>query len=401
MSTKENTNMELIILEETKKIVEFNKTFEQLKGEVVERLKEDKYNSIVTMENFKAMKETSQELGKIAKQISDFRILKVKEESTEIQSFEKNFKEITQIVKAKQDTIKVGLDVFEEQTRQQVKAVCKEYLEEQIELAALRSDFADINIEDMTLTGYMTAKGLISTKGKIEIESRVNFKLALQNKIDLRLSNLENVCFRAGIEPLSKEHIQGFLFDEDANYDFKLNNLIETETKRNEAARAKIEIEAKIKAEKEAKDKLIAEQNALKAELAARYQSRIRTATIEDLIIINLELKSYPDDATYELKNLTRDREIQLENEKLKTQVIDEAPQENHLKEIMKEPIKESATPSIKIEQEKPLSDEKIVRTVCMKISVKATIPDDLVLNHIFKMIDGNAEKFRELFKVN
>ena len=401
MSTKENTNMELIILEETRKIVEFNKTFEQLKGEVVERLKEDKYNSIVTMENFKAMKETSQELGKIAKQISDFRILKVKEESTEIQSFEKNFKEITQIVKAKQDTIKVGLDVFEEQTRQQVKAVCKEYLEEQIELAALRSDFADINIEDMTLTGYMTAKGLISTKGKIEIESRVNFKLALQNKIDLRLSNLENVCFRAGIEPLSKEHIQGFLFDEDANYDFKLNNLIETETKRNEAARAKIEIEAKIKAEKEAKDKLIAEQNALKAELAARYQSRIRTATIEDLIIINLELKSYPDDATYELKNLTRDREIQLENEKLKTQGIDETPQENHLKEIMKEPIKESATPSIKIEQEKPLSDEKIVRTVCMQISVKATIPDDLVLNHIFKMIDGNAEKFRELFKVN
>lgn len=241
----------LIVLEDTKKIVEFNSSFEQLKENIIIQLKDNKYNSIVTIDNFDAMKETSQELGKMAKYVSNFRIAKVKEESVEIQNFEKNFKEITQIIEAKQETIKDGLSVFEEITRKQINLVCEDYLNIQIEALNIRLEFQNIDISDMTQRKFMTKTGAISTAGKNEVETRVNVKLALQNKIDLRISNLENICLRAGIEPLTIEHIQGFLFETDEKYEIKLKVLIDAEIKRSEAVKLRVEAETRKAVEEE------------------------------------------------------------------------------------------------------------------------------------------------------
>lgn len=258
MSTNEKPQAQLIVLEQTKKIVEFNNSFEQLEKEIVNQLNDDKYNSIVTMDNFKVMKETSQELGRIAKYVSDFRIAKVKAESTEIKLFEDNFKRVTNLIKEKQETIRDGLEVFEEQTKLQVKTVCKEYCAELIVANNIREEFANIDLEDMTQTGYMTAKGAISAKGKSEVEARVNLKLSLQNRTDMRIMQLENKCFKSGLQiPLSKEHVQGFLFDDDASYETKLNNLIVAEIARNERVAEIARNEAEIKVREEIKQEQV------------------------------------------------------------------------------------------------------------------------------------------------
>jgi hypothetical protein len=393
---------ELIVLESTKKIVEFNKTFEQLKDEVIEQLKENKYNSIVTLDNFDVMKKTSQELGKIAEYVSRFRIDKVREESVEIQNFEKNFKELTKIIEAKQETIKEGLSVFEELTRKQINLVCEDYLTTQIETLKLRLEFQNIDISDMTQRKFMTGTGAISAAGKAEIESRVNLKLALQNKVDLRLSNLENICHRAGIEPLLKEHIQGFLFDDDESYNKKLDSLVETEIKRSETAKKKTAEEERIKAEQEARQKLKDEQEAFKRELTATYTDRIKNATLSELITINLDLKAYEDYATYELKKLCNQRQLEIENQN-KPAPVDETPQEEHLKSITKEPVREVVKEVEQpIKKEVPVvADEKVTKTISMEVNVKATVPDELVLKHIFGLIGNDVNKFIEMFKVS
>jgi hypothetical protein len=393
---------ELIVLESTKKIVEFNKTFEQLKDEVIEQLKENKYNSIITLDNFDVMKKTSQELGKIAEYVSRFRIDKVREESVEIQNFEKNFKELTKIIEAKQETIKEGLSVFEELTRKQINLVCEDYLTTQIETLKLRLEFQNIDISDMTQRKFMTGTGAISAAGKAEIESRVNLKLALQNKVDLRLSNLENICHRAGIEPLLKEHIQGFLFDDDESYNKKLDSLVETEIKRSETAKKKTAEEERIKAEQEARQKLKDEQEAFKRELTATYTDRIKNATLSELITINLDLKAYEDYATYELKKLCNQRQLEIENQN-KPAPVDETPQEEHLKSITKEPVREVVKEVEQpIKKEVPVvADEKVTKTISMEVNVKATVPDELVLKHIFGLIGNDVNKFIEMFKVS
>lgn len=241
-------------------ILALNNNMTRIEKLVNRELKKKKYNSIITMDNYAVMKKEGQFLGKVAKQISDFRIAKVKEETQDIKLFEDSLKKFTQMFKDKQETIKSGLDIFEEQTRQKVLLVCKEYFEEFTLKVELRPEFKNINLDDMTLTKYATATFKISKAGIDEVERRVNIQLTLQTKVDNRLLNLENECLRANIEPLTQQHIQGFLYSSDEEYQIKLRNLIVAEIERNEAVKKRAEEQAKIEAEKEIRAKIEQEQ---------------------------------------------------------------------------------------------------------------------------------------------
>lgn len=336
---------ELIVLEENKKIVEFNSSFEVLKDGVIEKLKANEYNSIVTMENFPVMKKTMQELNGIAKNISDFRIAKVKEESKDLKQFEDNFKELAKFPKDKAEEIKKGLAVFEEETKKQVNLVCSAYMGECLDSLNIRAEFRLIDISDMVQTGFMTASGVISKKGRDEVVRRVNMKHQLQTKVDNRLLSLENECLKNEIEPLTQEHIQGFLYEEDEVYANKLSSLINAEVRRNLAIQEKATREANIKAEAEAKEKVLEAQKAEKEELEKKYLPRIASANKDQLLIINIELQSYSGTATYDIKKASGDREIFLNTpvaeEVEEIEIIEESPQEQHLKDILKEVPKE------------------------------------------------------------
>lgn len=263
MSVNEVLKQEVIEINKIKldgalTIINLNANMEQLENAVKIELAKDEYNSIVTIGNFKDMKESSLFLGKVAKQISDFRIAKVKEETTDIKTFEDALKKFTNMFKSKQDEIKQGLDVFEEKTRKQVKQVCITYFDEYSLQVGLKEEFQIINLEDMTQTGFMTTSGAISKKGKEEIERRVQVQLNLQNKVENRLMMLENECLKVGIEPLTKQHIQGFIFADDDAYMQNLNMLIESELRRTEQIKVKQEQELreKIEAENKASQKL-------------------------------------------------------------------------------------------------------------------------------------------------
>ena len=262
MSANEVIEINKIKLDGALTILNLNANMDQLENAVIKELEKPEYNSIVTMTNFKDMKESSLFLGKVAKQISDFRIAKVKEETTDIKLFEDSLKKFTNMFKSKQDEIKQGLDVFEEETRKQVKAVCIAYFDDYSLEVGLSDEFKNVNLEDMTQTGFMTASGAISKKGKEEVEKRVQVQLNLQNKVENRLMMLENQCLKAGIEPLTKQHIQGFLFADDNTYISNLNMLIDSELKRAEQSKAKQEQELrqKIEAETSAKNALVEEE---------------------------------------------------------------------------------------------------------------------------------------------
>lgn len=383
-------------------ILVLNKSMQDLEKEVLVELGKNEYNSIVVMDNFKQMKESSQFLGKVAKQISDFRIAKVKEESQYIKLFEDSLKKFTNMFKEKQETIKSGLDVFEEQTRQKVLQVCKEYFEEFSFQVGLRQEFRNIDLNDMTQTGYATATFKISKKGIDEVERRVNIQLTLQTKVDNRLLNLENECLKVGIEPLTEQHIKGFLFASDEEYQKQLKELIESEITRNEAIKKRADEQA----EKDAKEKVLNEQKALKAELEARYLSRIRTASIDQLIMINLELKSYDDNATYELKQLATNRQLEIEN--ANKIVIDETPQENHLKAIMKEEYKGtqliSESEALALKKETPIIvDGKVRKFVTVTFEVVVPVSYEHKVKDVYekRFVDNikNAENLQVIVK--
>lgn len=246
-----------ILLEEKKKIVVFNSEHQNILEHISSELKADKYNSIVTMDNFNSMKESSNELGKMSKLISRFRIDKKNSEMEDINTFDTNFKSYCSLIDEKQTEIKKGLDVFEAETRKQILEVCQKYLVEQYKEQDLRVEFRTIDISDMTLSKYATKNMAISKNGKDEIDKRINEKVSLQNKVDNRILSLENICLKAGIEPLTVEHIQGFLFEADEKYEIKLKLLIDAEIKRNEAVKARVEAETRKAVTEEAKQEQV------------------------------------------------------------------------------------------------------------------------------------------------
>ena len=270
-------------------ILNLNAKMESLESLVVQELEKAEYNSIVTMDNFKVMKESSLYLGKVAKDISDFRIAKVKEETQDIKIFEDSLKRFTSMFKSKQDEIKQGLDVFEEETRKQVKAVCIAYFDDYSLEVGLSDEFKNVNLEDMTQTGFMTASGAISKKGKEEVEKRVQVQLNLQNKVQNRLMMLENECLKAGIEPLTKQHIQGFLFADDNTYISNLNMLIDSELKRAEQIKAK--------QEQELRQKIEAENNKPKEEVTPFDEPKATITIKEEQKIEKVEAKVIPVDS--------------------------------------------------------------------------------------------------------
>lgn len=381
-------------LQTDKNILVLNKEHESILESVKKELELNKYNSIVTQDNCDSMKDSRKELNATIKYMDRFRIDKVKAETTDIKMFEDNCKIYKGLIEAKVESIDKGLIVFKEKEEALVQKLCKEYmLDFANNKAWLREEFLNkVDVSDMKLKGYIsTTTETINKKGRDEVEKRVNAQLTLQNKVDLRLSNLENECLKANIAILSKEHVQGFLLDSDEHYNNKLNLLIEIEIKRAEAERKKIKEEAKVKADKEAKDKLIAEQKALKQELEARYQSRIRNATLDQLIVINLELKSYDAVATYELKQQCVQREKDLEEQKKalenKSQEVNEKPQEQHLRDIAKEEPKPILKQSDETTTEKKAVNGKIERVLSIKIKVPEDATKEQVINGVVKMI--------------
>ena len=271
-------------------IIALNKEMETLEKAVIKELEKPEFNSIVTMQNFKAMKESSLLLGRSAKQISDFRIAKVKSESQDIKTFEDSLKKITKMFIEKQDIIKAGLDVFEEETRQKIKAECIAYFNQYAYEKQIRQEFLNISLEDMTLSKYATNTLKISKAGIEEVEKRANAQLTLQTKVDNRLLSLENECLKAKIEPLTKEHIQGFLYADDTEYEIKLRNLIVSEISRNEAIKLKAEAEAKqreaellAKAEEEKKEAVAQAKEEVRQEVAATTPSEpVATLTVKE-----------------------------------------------------------------------------------------------------------------------
>lgn len=274
------------IFDYSNNIAVINSNISIVEKQLNEMLNENRFNSPVTMQNFSSMKESSQFLGKVAKQISDFRIAKKNEETEHITAFENSLKALTKMFIDKQNVIKKGLDIFEEQTRQKVLLVCKEYFAEFCDKVELRQEFRNIDLSDMTLAKYATATFKISKAGIDEVERRVNIQLTLQTKVDNRLLNLENECLRANIEPLTQQHIQGFLYSSDEEYQIKLRNLIVAEIERNEAVKKRAEEQAKIEAEKELRTKIEQEQKEkIEAEALNTYSGTIKTRTNNNMII--------------------------------------------------------------------------------------------------------------------
>ena len=257
--------MEIALLDNKKSIanlveVDTNKSILEF---IENQLESDEYNFIVTAENIPFAKKQMAELNKSKKYIDTFRKDKVNIESVSIDLFKKNVKGYITPIELKYEELKKKVEVFEKETKDNILKELSLYCEEFVKIQGIRDNFLDVDIVDLIVLGSVTAKGSLTKKSKETVEARVNVCKSKQDKYDMRLMQLENKSYEAKLEsPLTITHVQGIIsLDSDAEYETQLNELISAEIKRQNITKANLQREADEKAEREAQQKVLDEQN--------------------------------------------------------------------------------------------------------------------------------------------
>ena len=223
----------------------FQGNFEEVKIKLSEGLKY--YEIGVTADNLKDANAMATELNKLSGELDKLRKEKVKEVSAPIKEFEDKVKELVTMCQDSRQKILEQVKVFEDEERAKCLELLKKEAAEVWEKLGIRDEFSKPQISDLAILSNLTDKGNLTSKAKNEVWDRINAVKSLQDKSDMRLLQLENASYKAGLKsPLTKVNIERFLFEADEEvYQKRLDELTQNELKR------QTETEARIKAEME------------------------------------------------------------------------------------------------------------------------------------------------------
>lgn len=195
----------------------------------------DKYkNIVVTVETLKEDKKLAQDLSAKGKAYNKQRIEKIKEISKPIEAFKSKIDELVSLCNESAEIIKKQVSVFEKETLAKIKKLIAKTLTEMRETSNIAEEFRVVGIvEPLVKLGALTAKGALVKGTKDKLAAIVAEELALQQKIDYRLLQLESEGYKADLEsPLRRINVEAFLFDDDEGYAASLKKIIESELER-------------------------------------------------------------------------------------------------------------------------------------------------------------------------
>lgn len=209
--------------------IEFN--LEEYREGIRQELRE--YDLVVTVDTVKGAKDLSADLNKKAKELGD------------------KFKEVNKIVTAPITEVgaqvkEIVAEILESRTRlvNQIakfeddrKQIAREALT--VERDALwlslgvSDEFKRCKVDPLVLLGSLTEKNKLTASAMRDLTAMVQQDRALQTQTEGRVLTIENECYRAGLKsPLTRNHIEGFLFVDEHSYKSNLDRLIDSELTR-------------------------------------------------------------------------------------------------------------------------------------------------------------------------
>lgn len=246
--------------------------FDELKKHLEHEL--ERYAVVVTLDTVADAKKLATELNKTAGVIDARRKDEVAKVSGPIKAFDAQMKELVELCKGGRQKILDQVKRFEDETRAVLGELLHKRRAELWAELAVDGEFQRAETEDLILLTAITVKGNLAASAASKLEARVRDDKALQDRTKMRLLELENQSYRSGLAaPLSRDHVEPFLFADDARYTSELNRILDAEKRREQEAEARmrerLEREARQKAEQE---RLDAERERIRAEERERAE---------------------------------------------------------------------------------------------------------------------------------
>ena len=263
----------LISVDTTPATVAFN--YEEVRAWVESSL--EKYDVIVTTDTLPSSKKLATELNKIIAELSKRRREVVELATVSIRQFEGEVKSLEAMCKDGRKRILDQVKVFEDEERAKAKTALEQARSAMWAEQEVAEEFRRARIDDLVKLSTLTKTGKLSAVAKQELTIRVNADRNLQQQTQIRLHLLENDSYRAGLAaPLTRAHVENFLFASDEEYSHRLQTMIASELERQKVAeersRKRFEEEQR-RAEENQQRKADADHRRVEAEQQAQQQT--------------------------------------------------------------------------------------------------------------------------------
>lgn len=252
-STKKGA-LQLIVPNKTSKELTTEKSQEEILKAVDEYISSYKQSFVLTIDNYTDVKEENTDNKKLQESISENVKTVIDGESEGINNLKELKKKcLEKLEHHRQKRIKEQ-EKFLEPIREKCASMLEEYKLEKYEEKLIEQEFQKVEyskvaiVSNVSQTKKQKENNEYSLKktARDEVDRQISECLSLQNQTKMRIADLENRCFRAGLKsPLQRSHVENFLFTDDNTYENSINRMIETELKRQK------ETEERIKKEQE------------------------------------------------------------------------------------------------------------------------------------------------------
>jgi len=197
----------------------------------------ENYDVVVTLKTLPGGKELAKELNKTVTLIDAKRKEAVAEASAPIKEFDTKMKHLVSLCKEGRVKILDQIKVFEDETRLKIESLLGVYRSELWQQHEVKEEFLSAEFDDLIILSNLTKAGSLAGKAKSELEKRVNADKQKQDMVERRLLLLENASYKAGLlAPLTRVHVNSFLFADDESYNEQLDKIIASEIERQEVA---------------------------------------------------------------------------------------------------------------------------------------------------------------------
>ncbi len=258
---------ELMCVQSTPAVISVN--FVEIKEALTKAL--EKYDVVVTADTLADAKKLRTELNKNATEFDKRRKAAVEQVSGPIKEFEAQMKELVAMCKGGVEKLGSQISVVEIETLNNIRNLLGEALGREWDALNVSAEYRKSNITDLVLLGSITSTGKLTGKVVNDIKSRALDDKGAENTIKLRLSELENRSYRAGLKaPLTRAHVEVFLFAPEADYSQRLEAMLQSEVQRQEQAETQLREQMAREQERNRQAQEVAEQRIREAEERAR-----------------------------------------------------------------------------------------------------------------------------------
>lgn len=236
---------EIVVLQEIKTVpatIKFD--FEGTKARLDARL--EPFKNVVTEDTIKQAKSEKAEINRIKASIDDARKIESANATVEVREFDLKMRELMGLCVDGYNLLNDQIIKFESVVKERLLGFLVDNLNDAWDGLRVEPEFRRGSVDHLALLSNCNDAGIPNKKTKETVKQIAMNDLALQQKVEMRLMQLENAGLKNGVSGLKRVHVEGFLFADDDVYGERLAALIAEEVKREHDLKAKFFAESNL-----------------------------------------------------------------------------------------------------------------------------------------------------------